>query len=154
MADAPSHSTPERETFNTSLPQNITSEDGQHRNMLSTGSFSQQNAPLSRSQEPWNVLLHWMSAQYYQQYYYYLTSYMYYWQTIASNSMYQGAFQAQSSFLQSGVQSQGTQAGLGGQQPPNNQQNPPQGGGLWIAQAAPWVLQGRQPVRTGNYCKL
>lgn len=156
MADAGAReSTSQKETSNQSLPQNVTSEEEQDRNMSSSRSFNQQNALFSRSQEPWNVLLYWMSAQYYQQYYYQLSSYMYYWQTLASNSMYQGAFQAQSTFPQSGLHHQGSQAAFRGQQPPNNQQNPPYvGGGLLTGQAAPWVLHGRQAVRTGKKCNL
>ena len=144
MADTQrGESSSERESFNQGLPQNMTSEDRKSGNMSTSRSINQQNALYSRSQEPWNVLLYWMSAQYYQQYYYQLSSYMYYWQTVASNSMYQGAFQAQSNFPQSGFHQQGSQPALRGQQPQNN-------AGLVTGQAAPWVFQGRQQaVRTG-----
>lgn len=155
MADAGPREASERETSNQGLPQNITSEGSQHENMSTNRSSNQQNTPFPRSQEPWNVLLYWMSAQYYQQYYYHLSSYMYYWQTLASHSMYQGAFQAQSNYPQSGLHQQGSQASFRGQQQPqNNPQNilnQPNGGGLLTGagQAAPWVLQGQQAVRTG-----
>lgn len=145
MADARrGESSSERETFNQGLPQNITSEDRKSANMSTSRSIDQQNTLNSRSQEPWNVLLYWMSAQYYQQYYYQLSSYMYYWQALASNSMYQGVFQSQSNFPQSGLHQQGSQAALRGhaQQPQNN-------AGLVTGQAAPWVFQRQQPVRTG-----
>ncbi|KAJ7358709.1 RDD [Desmophyllum pertusum] len=68
--------------------------------------------------------------------------------------MYQGAFQAQSNYPQSGLHQQGSQASFRGQQQPqNNPQNilnQPNGGGLLTGagQAAPWVLQGQQAVRT------
>lgn len=154
MADGGAReSTPLQETSNQGLSQNVTLEEGQYRHMSTSRSFNQQNALFSRSQEPWNVLFYWMSAQYYQQYYYQLSSYMYYWQTLASNSMYQGALQAQSNFSQSVLHQQGSQATFRGQQPPNNQQNPPNRVGFLTGQAAPWV-QGRQIVRTGEKCNL
>ncbi|RMX47770.1 hypothetical protein pdam_00011793 [Pocillopora damicornis] len=109
----------------------------------SDGTFNGRITSTSRpfsSQEPWNMLFYWMSAQYYQQYYYQLCSYMYYWQTLASHPMYQGAFQTQSVDPQTSLNQQGAQAVFGGQQPQNIQQN----------RTAPWLnFQARQPaVRT------
>lgn len=124
-----------RDDINQNLSQNITSEDRKSGNMSTSPSMNQQNALYSRSQEPWNVLMYWMWAQYYQQYYY--SSYMYYWQMMASHFMYQGAFQSQSNFPQSGLHQRR-------QQPQNN-------AGLVPGRATPWVLQGQQAVRTGLF---
>lgn len=115
----------------------------------SEGTFNGRITSTSRpfsSQEPWNMLFYWMSAQYYQQYYYQLCSYMYYWQTLASHPMYQGAFQTQSVDPQTSLNQQGAQAVFGGQQPQNIQQN----------RTAPWLnFQARQPaVRTACEVKL
>ena len=142
MADAQRGESSTREDINQGLAQSITSEDRQSGNMSTIPSMNQQNALYSRSQEPWNVLMYWLSAQYYQQYYYQFSSYMYYWQAMASNSMYQGAFHSQSSFPQSGLHQQGSQSSLRGQQPQNNT-------GLMAGRAAPWVFQGQRAVRTG-----
>lgn len=131
-----------RDDINQNLSQNITSEDRKSGNMSTSPSMNQQNALYSRSQEPWNVLMYWMWAQYYQQYYY--SSYMYYWQMMASHFMYQGAFQSQSNFPQSGLHQQGSQSDLRRQQPQNN-------AGLVPGGATPWVLQGQQAVRTGLF---
>ena len=99
----------------------------------SEGTFNGRITSTSRpfsSQEPWSMLFYWMSAQYYQQYYYQLCSYMYYWQTLASHPMYQGAFQTQSVDPQTSLNQ-------------NIQQN----------RTAPWLnFQARQPaVRTGGF---
>ena len=112
----------------------------------SEGTFNGRITSTSRpfsSQEPWNMLFYWMSAQYYQQYYYQLCSYMYYWQTLALHPMYQGAFQTQSVDPQTSLNQQGAQAVFGGQQPQNIQQN----------RTAPWLnFQARQlAVRTGGF---
>lgn len=139
MADAQRGESSKRDDINQDLSQNITSEDRKSGNMSTSPSMNQQNALYSRSQEPWNVLMYWMSAQYYQQYYY--SSYMYYWQMMASHFMYQGAFQSQSNFPQSGLHQQGSQSDLRRQQPQNN-------AGLVPGRATPWVLQGQQAVRT------
>lgn len=142
MADARRAESSKREDINQGLSQSIASEDKKSENMSTSPSMNQQNALYSRSQEPWNVLMYWMSAQYYQQYYYQFFSYMYYWQTMAPNSMYQGAFQSQSNFPQSGLHQQESQSSLRGQQPQNN-------AGLAPGRAAPWVFQGQRAVRTG-----
>ena len=136
MADAQRCESSERERNNQGLSQNITSEDKKSGTASTSPSINQQNALYSGSQEPWNVLMYWMSAQYYQQYCYQFSSYMYYWQTMTSNSMYQGAFQSQSNVPQSGLHQQG-------QQPQNN------AGLLVPGRAAPWVFQGQRAVRTG-----
>ena len=144
MADAQTgntESTSTKETSNLGTPQNTTSEGALNGNSSTHRSFNHQMTPFSRSQEPWNVLLFWMSAQYYQQYYYQLFSYMYYWQTLASHSMYQGSIQAQGVYPQTGVHQQGSQPVFGGQQPQNIQQN---------NRPAPWAFQGQQMVRTGR----
>ena len=142
MADAQRGESSKRDDINQDLSQNITSEDRNSGNMSTSPSMNQQNALYSRSQEPWNVLMYWMSAQYYQQYYY--SSYMYYWQMMASHFMYQGAFQSQSNFPQSGLHQQRSQSDLRRQQPQNN-------AGLVPGRATPWVLQGQQAVRTGLF---
>ena len=147
MADARRGESSKKEDINQDLSQNITSEDRRSGNMSTSPSMNQQNALYSRSQEPWNVLMYWMSAQYYQQYYYQLSSYMYYWQTMASNSTYQGAFQPQSNFPQSGLHQQGLHSALRGQQPQNN-------AGLVPDRATPWVFQGQRVVRTGLLLNL
>lgn len=142
MADAKMGESSERENIDQGLSQNVTSKDRTSGNMSTVPSINQQNALYSGSQEPWNVLMYWMSAQYYQQYYYQFSSYMYYWQTMASNSIYQGAFQPQSNFPQSGLHQQGSQSALRGQQPQNN-------AGLLPGRVTPWVFQGQRAVRTG-----
>lgn len=125
-----------------------TNEERNATNNETEGNFNgnpSTSRPLS-PQEPWNMLLYWMSAQYYQQYYYELCSYMYYWQTLASHPVYQRAFQAQSVYPQTNLNPQGSQAIFGGQQPQNFQQN----------RAAPWLnFQARHPVsRTACEVKI
>lgn len=147
---------PKRQPPNQGLPQNTSSQTGHHENLSSSVSFNQQNTAFSQTQEPWSVLWYWMSAQYYQQYYYQLCSYMYYWQTIASHPMYQGASQPQSGYYQPGSASQGSQAAYGGQQlrqtaaNANNQPPPNNGVGIFPGLAVPWAFPGQQPVTTGN----
>jgi len=139
MADAEMGESSERENIDQGLSQNVTSKDKTSENMSTVPSINQQNALYSGSQEPWNVLMYWMSAQYYQQYYY---QYMYYWQTMASNSIYQGAFQPQSNFPQSSLHQHGSQSALRGQQPQNN-------AGLLPGRVTPWAFHGQRAVRTG-----
>lgn len=118
----------------------------------STNYFLQQNTALSQSQEPWTVLWYWISAQYYQQYCYQLYSYAHYWQTVASQSVYQGALQPQSSYSQSGLNYQGSEAARIGQHPQRNANNEPinHGVGLQQGMAVPWLFPGQQTVTTGN----
>lgn len=142
MADTQRDESSKKEDINQGLAQSVTSEDRNSGNMSTIPSMNQQNALYSRSQEPWNVLMYWLSAQYYQQYYYQFSSYMYYWQAMASNSVYQGAFQSQSNFQPSGLHQQGSHSSFRGQQPQNNT-------GLVPGRAVPGVFQGQRVVRTG-----
>mgnify|MGYP007058647230 FL=1 len=118
----------------------------------STNYFLQQNTALSQSQEPWTVLWYWLSAQYYQQYCYQLYSYAHYWQTVASQSVYQGALQPQSSYSQPGLNNQGSEAARIGQHPQRNENNEQinHGVGLLQGMAAPWLFPGQQTVTTGD----
>ncbi|XP_074607909.1 protein FAM8A1-like [Acropora palmata] len=112
--------------------------------------FLQQNTALSQSQEPWTVLWYWLSAQYYQQYCYQLYSYAHYWQTVASQAVYQGALQPQSSYSQPGLNNQGYEAARIGQHPQRNENNEQinHGVGLLQGMAAPWLFPGQQTVTT------
>ena len=151
---------PKRQPSNQGMSQKFTPETGQYGDISSNGSSNQQNTQFSHAQEPVSVLWYWMFVQYYQQYYYQLCSYMYYWQSFASNSMYQRAFQAQTSLSHSGLRSQGLQAAFTGHQAQqnianalNNQQPPPNnayGVGLLPGQAVPWAFPGQQAVTTGK----
>ena len=121
----------------------------------STNYSLQQSTALSQSQEPWTVLWYWISAQYYQQYFYQLYSYVHYWQTVASQSVYQGAPQSQSSYSQPGLNNQGSEAAHIGQHPQRNAahaNNEPinHGVGLLQGMAVPWLFPGQQTVTTGD----
>ena len=154
--DQTERGSPKRQPADQGLPQNTSLQTGQHGNLSSSVSFNHQNTPFYQRQEPWSVLWYWMSAQYYQQYYYQLCSYMYYWQTVASHPMYQGASQSQSGYFQSGLASRGSQAAYGGQQPrqttanANNRLPPNNGVGIFPGLAVPWAFPGQQSVTTGT----
>ena len=152
--------TTKRESSSEEEPHRNSSETGSHGNSSTGASLNQQSTSYSRSQEPWNVLWYWMSVHYYQQYYYQLCSYMCYWQTVASQSMYQGTFQSQSSYSQSTLQNQGSQPGLYAGQARQNTANvenrhvprPPMNGGVFLpGTAVPWTYPGQQAVTTGNF---
>ena len=158
MADVEGRRSSHRQPSSQGLSQNNTSETGPYGYLSTSGSFNQQNTPYSRSQEPWSILWYWMSAQYYQQYYYQLCSYMYYWQTLASHSTYQGSFHAQTSYSQSGLQNQRSQTLHSGQQAQQNttnvgnQQRPLNNGGVLLpGTAVPWTFPGQPSVTTGTF---
>lgn len=145
---------PKRHQVNHGVPQTSASQTSHCGNPSSSVSFQQPNTPFSGSQEPLSVLWYWMSAQYYQQYYYQLCSYMYYWQTVATQQFYQGTFQSPSGYSHSGSLSPGSQVAYSGQQNTTNDNRrlpqPNNGVGLVPGLAVPWAFPGQQPVTTGN----